>query len=97
MVLRVVPSRGKHAKADVVSALQRRLRLFLLSDIQTLWTEALQENPTALGGVQTRAQKKARPAPKGPLSAAQLDRVRQLLSEGAAKKSPATPELGRDP
>ena len=73
-----------------MACVQRRLRLFLRADLETLWKEALEEHPDSLnagGGVQTRQRKRQRVAPDRPLSSEQLTRIRQQLAEGAAKKA----------
>lgn len=89
LILRPAPGRKKTSGEELTLLLRSRLDRLTKGDMAGLWQDVLAQYPTALqprkSGEQ-RGGQSSKPG-DGPLTQAQLDRVRQLLSEGAAKKA----------
>ena len=88
LVLRTVPVKGNNATEQLVLALEQRLHLFQCGDYQSLWDQAMRDNPNAntFSAPVTRAAKRQKTG-AGPPAERTLARVRELVAEGASKKA----------
>ena len=87
MILRPAPGKKEVPSEQLVVLLRHRISRLQKGDLHGLWGEACSQFPQTANGVTDRAQPRRQGSTEGPLSPQQLDRVRQLLSEGAAKKA----------
>ena len=92
LILRPVAGKGKNPGDQTAVILRQRIGRFLKGDTHGLWNDACAQYPDAInGGTGPKRQRASHPPPRGehpcPLTQSQLDRVRQLLADGAAKKA----------
>ena len=88
LVLRTLPVKGNNATEQLVLALEQRLHLFQCGDYQSLWDQAMRDNPNAntFSAPVTRAAKRQKTGAGAPAERT-LARVRELVAEGASKKA----------
>ena len=89
LVMRTAPSKGSHAPEHLLAALELRLHLFCLGHYQQLWDQALRENANAdtFSAPVARAAKRQKTGERAKLSGRTVNRVRELVGEGASKKA----------
>ena len=89
LVLRPAPGKGKPSAEDMALLIRHRIGRLLKGDLMALWVETCAQYPQGSERRRTSSNSHRRTDPNkaGPLTQQQLDRVRQLLSDGAAKKA----------
>ena len=89
LVLRTAPSKGSRASEHLQAAMDLRLQLFCLGHYKQLWDQALRECPNAntFTAPVTRAAKRQKTGGGEKLSERTVNRVRELVGEGASKKA----------
>ena len=89
LVLRTAPAKGSRGPEHLRTVLEHRLQLFCDGGYQTLWDHALRDNCNALNfnAATARAVKRQRTGGGEQVSDRTLDRVRELVAEGASKKA----------
>ena len=89
LVLRTAPAKGNRAGEHLFMIIEHRLQMFCDGGYQGLWEAALKDNAQALApsGPSTRAAKRQKLGLDGRVPDRTLDRVRELVGEGASKKA----------
>ena len=89
LVLRSPMLRGPRARDNMFLAIKGRLRAFMQGELMALCEELLRDTgPLTTAGPETRSRKRARlEATPSAIPPRTLDRVRQLVGEGAARKA----------